>query len=271
MMRAPKIHPDPWRVLSTVTPARIGLGRAGGSLPTQPLLEFQLAHARARDAVQRDLDTSAFAEHLTQAGVEALCLHSAARDRKTFIARPDLGRILDDASKRVLEQGTDAAGCYDCALIVADGLSAAAIERHALALLDALKPRLDAAGWRASPVCVVGQGRVAIGDEIGALLPARMSVLLIGERPGLSSPDSLGIYFTYDPVPGRTNAERNCISNVRPPEGLGYELAAHRLYHLMAESDRRKLSGVALKESAPALPGASAEPNRQEAERTSLE
>jgi ethanolamine ammonia-lyase small subunit len=187
-----------------------------------------------------------------------LSLHSAAADRKAFVARPDLGRILDDPSRRLLEQRHPDAAPYDCALIVADGLSAFAIERHAIALLQALAPRLAAAGWRSSPVCIVGQGRVAVGDEIGALLPARMSVLLIGERPGLSAPDSLGIYFTYDPLPGRSNAERNCISNVRPPDGLPYELAAHRLYHLMAESDRRKLSGVALKDAAPGLPDASA-------------
>jgi ethanolamine ammonia-lyase small subunit len=202
-------RPDPWRVLTRFTSARIGLGRAGGSLPTRPLLAFQLAHARARDAVQRDLDADDFRRRLAQARFETLSLHSAAADRKGFVARPDLGRILDDPSRRLLEQRDPAAVPYDCALIVADGLSALAVERHAIPLLQALTPRLAAAGWRASPVCIVAQGRVAVGDEIGALLPARMSVVLIGERPGLSSPDSLGIYFTYDPLPGRSNAERN--------------------------------------------------------------
>lgn len=251
-------RPDPWRMLSRFTTARIGLGRAGGSVPTKPLLAFQLAHARARDAVQRDLDVENLARRLTEAGFETLPLRSAATDRKAFVARPDLGRILDDGSRRLLERSGPDATPYDCALVVADGLSALAVERHAIALLQVLNPRLAAAGWRSSPVCIVTQGRVAVGDEVGALLPARMSVMLIGERPGLSAPDSLGIYFTYDPLPGRSNAERNCISNVRPPEGLPYELAAHRLYHLMVESDRRKLSGVALKEAAPALPDASA-------------
>jgi ethanolamine ammonia-lyase small subunit len=251
----PSTHPDPWHVLNQFTAARIGLGRAGGSQPTKPMLAFQLAHARARDAVQRDLDGDALAGPLTAAGFDILRLHSAASDRSTFIARPDLGRILNDESKRLLETRELPVSPYDCALVVADGLSALAIERHAVALLQALCRQLTAAGWRTSPVCLVRQGRVAIGDEIGALLPARMTVMLIGERPGLSSPDSLGIYFTYDPMPGRSNAERNCISNVRPPEGLSYALAAHRLYHLMVEARRRKLSGVALKEAAPALPG----------------
>ncbi|MGH8666055.1 MAG: ethanolamine ammonia-lyase subunit EutC [Burkholderiales bacterium] len=251
----PSSHPDPWQVLTRFTAARIGLGRAGGSQPTKPSLAFQLAHAQARDAVQRNLDVDALAEQLGAAGLDSLRLHSAAPDRRTFIARPDLGRILNEESKRSLETRGPPASAYDCALVVADGLSALAIEHHAVALLQELARRLAAEGWRVSPVCLVRQGRVAIGDEIGALLPARMTAMLIGERPGLSSPDSLGIYFTYDPVPGRSNAERNCISNVRPPEGLSYALAAHRLYHLMVEARRRKLSGVALKEAAPALPG----------------
>ena len=252
----PGAGPDPWRTLTRFTPARIGLGRAGGSLPTEALLRFQLAHAQASDAVHRELDMDALAQRLAAAGFETLRLASAARDRASFIARPDLGRILDDGAKQLLE-GRKAAGTpCDCALILADGLSALAIERHAVALLVELEKRLAAASWSPSPVCLVRQARVAIGDEIGALLPARMSVVLIGERPGLSSPDSLGIYFTYDPMPGRTNADRNCISNVRPPEGLSYALAAHRLAHLMAEARRRRLSGVELKESAPALPGA---------------
>jgi ethanolamine ammonia-lyase small subunit len=249
--------PDPWHALTRFTAARIGLGRAGGSIPTNALLAFQLAHAQARDAVLRELDADAFSATLNAAGFETLHLASAACDRKTFIARPDLGRILDEGSKQALEQRAAPAAPYDCALVVADGLSALAVERHAAPLLVELGARLAAEGWRPSPVCLVRQGRVAIGDEIGALLPARMTVMLIGERPGLSSPDSLGIYFTYDPVPGRSNAERNCISNVRSPGGLAYALAAHRLYHLMVESRRRRLSGVALKEAAPALPAAS--------------
>ena len=245
--------PDPWRRLNALTAARIGLGRAGGSLLTWPLLEFQLAHARARDAVLRDLDTAALGQALAAAGCKVLQVHSAAPDRAAFVARPDLGRILDDASHSLLERSTPAASAYDCAFIVADGLSARAVERHAVPLLAQVMDRLGADGWRLAPMVIVQQGRVAIGDEIGALLHASMTVLLIGERPGLSSPDSLGIYLTYDPLPGRSNAERNCISNIREPDGLSYAMGAHKLYHLMTESRQRKLSGVDLKENAPAL------------------
>jgi len=245
-------RPDPWNVLARFTPARIGLGRAGGSIPTQPLLEFQLAHARARDAVQRDLDTDTVTRELMERGFAMLQLHSAAPDRETFIQRPDLGRILSPGAKALLENQARTAHVFDAVFVVADGLSALAIERHAPALLDHIAPKLGEANWRLAPVCLVRQGRVAVGDEIGALLPAAMAVMLIGERPGLSSPDSLGVYLTWDPMPGRSNAERNCISNVRP-EGLSYALAAHKLFYLMTQARRRKLSGVALKEDAPAL------------------
>lgn len=245
-------RPDPWQSLAAFTAARIGLGRAGGSVPTPALLAFQLAHARARDAVLQDLDVEALSAQLAGAGFETLLLASAARDRHTFIARPDLGRILDDASREKLEARPHAAP-FDCALVVADGLSARAVATHAVPLLVELMGRLEQGGWQLAPVAVVQQGRVAIGDEIGALLPARMTVLLIGERPGLSSPDSLGVYLTHDPLPGRSNAERNCLSNIRPPEGLSYAPAAHKLAYLMMEARRRKISGVALKEDAPQL------------------
>lgn len=252
----PSAEPDPWRSLASFTAARIGLGRAGGSLPTRPLLEFQLAHARARDAVQRDLDDAALAGALETTGFETLRLHSAARDRQTFIARPDLGRMLDPASRGALERRRSMGASVDAdvVFVVADGLSSRAVESHAAALLAEVRERLAADDWRIAPVCVVRQGRVAVGDEIGALLQARMTVMLIGERPGLSSPDSLGVYLTWNPVPGRTNAERNCLSNIRPPEGLSYALAAHKLVYLMTEARRRRLSGVNLKEDAPPLP-----------------
>jgi ethanolamine ammonia-lyase small subunit len=245
-------RPDPWRVLTRFTTARIGLGRAGGSIPTEPLLDFQLAHARARDAVQRDLDADALQRALTAGGFEVLRLHSAAPDRRTFIQRPDLGRILSPEAKALLEGNEHAGDPFDAVFVVADGLSALAAERHAPALLEHIAPKLADACWRLAPVCLVRQGRVAVGDEIGALLPAAMTVMLIGERPGLSSHDSLGIYLTWGPVPGRSNAERNCISNVRPA-GLSYALAAHKLFYLMTQARRRKLSGVELKEDAPAL------------------
>jgi ethanolamine ammonia-lyase small subunit len=244
--------PDPWRALTRYTQARIGLGRAGASVPTRALLDFQLAHAQARDAVHRELDLESLRQQIVERGWQAVVLHSAAADRQTYIQRPDLGRILDDASKSALESRTPS--LPDVVFIIADGLSAWAIEQHALPLLDRIMPRLDDARWRVAPTCLVSQGRVAIGDEIGALLAASLSVILIGERPGLSSPDSLGIYLTWEPMPGRTNAERNCISNVRP-KGLSYELAAHRLFHLMTAARQRRLSGVELKDDAPMLGG----------------
>lgn len=255
---APVGRPDPWHFLDRLTSARVGLGRAGGSLPTRPLLEFQLSHAQARDAVHRDLDAGALALHLADDGIATHALHSAARDRATFIARPDLGRILDDDSRTRLEQAGAAAGPCDCAFVIADGLSALAVEAHAVAFLQATMRGLARDDWSFAPVSIVRQGRVAVGDEIGALLHARMTVLLIGERPGLSSPDSLGVYLTYDPVPGRSNADRNCVSNIRVPAGLSYALAAHKVCFLMTESRRRKLSGVNLKEAAPTLPQADA-------------
>ncbi|MCC6531704.1 MAG: ethanolamine ammonia-lyase subunit EutC [Burkholderiales bacterium] len=247
------VRQDPWRELAAFTPARIALGRAGGSVPTRPLLEFQLAHAQAKDAVRHELDVDALALDLDRAGFDTLRLHSAAPDRHAFIARPDLGRILDDASRALLGSRAARDAGYDAVLVVADGLSALGIERHVPALLGELAPRLAHDGWSLAPIAIVRQGRVAIGDEIGALLGARMSVVLIGERPGLSSPDSAGAYLTYDPLPGRTNAERNCISNIRAPHGLCYPAAAHKLLHLMAEARRRRLSGIALKEDAAVL------------------
>jgi ethanolamine ammonia-lyase small subunit len=244
--------PDPWSALTRFTLARIGLGRAGGSIPTKPLLEFQLAHARARDAVQRDLDADALHGSIIERGFEVLRLQTAAPDRRTFIQRPDLGRILGAEAKALLEHKANAPTLFDAVFVVSDGLSAQAAERHAPALLERIAPKLADANWRIAPICLVRQGRVAVGDEIGALLPAAMAVMLIGERPGLSSPDSLGVYLTWDPVPGRSNAQRNCISNVRP-EGLSYAAAAHKLFYLMTEARRRKLSGVHLQEDAPAL------------------
>ncbi|MBL8383514.1 MAG: ethanolamine ammonia-lyase subunit EutC [Burkholderiales bacterium] len=245
--------PDPWHTLGRFTPARIGLGRAGGSLPTRPALAFQLAHARARDAVQRALDTDALRRDLARLGPAVLEARSAAPDRAGFIARPDLGRALAPASAAALAAVPPPPAPFDAALVVADGLSARAAERHAAPLLAALLPRLDRAGWRLAPLVIVTQGRVAVADEIGAALGARMAVILLGERPGLSSPDSLGAYLTWAPRRGRTNAERNCISNIREPDGLGYAAAAHKLFHLMHEARRRGLSGVDLKEDAPAL------------------
>jgi ethanolamine ammonia-lyase small subunit len=228
--------------LKSFTPARVALGRTGHSIPTAELLRFQLDHARARDAVYEELDPSSL-------GVTHLLLRSKAHGRDMYLRRPDLGRTLSEESRTLLVQGD-----YDAAIVIADGLSAEAIHHHAVSLIDALLPKLEAEQWRLAPLTVVLEGRVAIGDEIGSLLGARLVVVLIGERPGLTSPDSLGIYLTWDPRPGRTDAERNCISNVRT-EGMPYEIAAHKIHFLMREARARKLSGVALKENAPALLG----------------
>jgi ethanolamine ammonia-lyase small subunit len=242
---------DSWHTLRRYTSARIGLGRAGGSIPTSELLEFQLAHARARDAVHRGFDIAAFSEKLRAKQIDTLVLASAASDRHNFIQRPDLGRILDESSKRLL-QARAGAQSWDVVFVIADGLSALAVERHALPVIEMTRVHLAREGWRIAPCCLVSQGRVAIGDEIGALLPAQLGVVLIGERPGLSSPDSLGAYLTWNPLPGRSNAERNCVSNIRP-EGLSYAAAAFKLLHLMRQARARKLTGIALKEDA-ALP-----------------
>lgn len=225
--------------LRDYTNARVGLGSVGHSLPTHALLDFNLDHARARDAVHRELGALSVED--------ALMVHSAARDRAEYLRRPDLGRRLDAESALKLAPGE-----FDAALVIADGLSALAVERYALRTVSELRERLKAEDWNLAALVIARQARVALGDDIGARLGARMVVILIGERPGLSSPDSLGAYLTYDPITGRTDAERNCISNIRD-QGLTPELAAYKLWFLMNESRRRKLSGVALKEDAPAL------------------
>ena len=224
--------------LREFTPARVGLGRTGSSVPTAELLRFELDHARARDAVYRELESA-------WPPVPHLRLHSAARDRATYLRRPDLGRRLNADSRARL-----APGSYDAAIVIADGLSALAVERHALPLLEELRRSLDSEGWALAPLTVVEQGRVAIGDEIGQRLGARSVAVMIGERPGLSSPDSLGVYVTWDPTPGRSDAERNCVSNVRT-EGLSYAAAAGVVHLLLSAARRQKLSGVRLRHNSP--------------------
>ncbi len=233
-----------WANLRAYTPARIGLARAGVAASTAEHLAFQLAHARARDAVHDALDVPALMTRLLQLGLAPVHLHSAAPDRHAYLLRPDLGRALDAPSQEKLLART--APC-DVAFVVADGLSATAVARHAAPLLAAVLPLLDREGWTKSPVTLVEQGRVAIGDEIGVALSAQLAVVLIGERPGLSSPDSLGAYITWQPRPGRKDAERNCISNIRP-EGLGYADAAAKLVYLLTAARHRQLSGVLLKD-----------------------
>jgi ethanolamine ammonia-lyase small subunit len=230
--------------LRALTPARVGLGRSGVSQLTRDVLSFQLSHAQARDAVHAGLDATALMEVISGLnslnGARVVRLHSAAADRAEYLQRPDLGRRLDESSNRVLAEHAD--GEAEVALVIADGLSARAAERHAAPLLDQLLPRL--AGRNLGLVCIVEQGRVAIGDEIGQMLRARLSVVLIGERPGLSSPDSLGAYITWAPRVGRTDAERVCISNIRAA-GLGYDEAAEQLERAVSEAFQNKLTGVA--------------------------
>jgi ethanolamine ammonia-lyase small subunit len=236
--------PDPsfWSELRRFTPARIGLGRSGVALPTHEVLAFGLAHARARDAVHAPLDHEALERDLHTAAFEVLQVGSRAEDRSCYLRRPDLGRQLDPRHEATLLQ---AARC-DIALVVGDGLSALAVQRHAVPLLVALRERLPP-GLSCSPVVLVRQARVAIGDDIGEQLHARLAVVLIGERPGLSSPDSLGIYLTHAPRRGRLDAERNCISNVRP-EGLPIADAARKLAWHIEQALRLGLSGVGLKD-----------------------
>jgi ethanolamine ammonia-lyase small subunit len=250
-MEKPPIDPqNPWLELRRLTPARIALGRTGTSLPTNAQLDFQFAHAQARDAVHLPFDHAGLSAQLTERGRESLLLHSAAADRNSYLQRPDLGRKLSDESAQALrDYATAHPGGIDLAIVVADGLSALAVHRHTLPFLTRLEEQMSADGWSMGPIVLVEQGRVAIGDEIGQLLGAKMLVMLIGERPGLSSPDSLGLYFTYNPKIGLTDAYRNCISNVRL-EGLSYGMAAHRLLYLMREACRRQLSGVNLKDEA---------------------
>lgn len=240
-----------WNELRRFTPARIGLGRSGVALPTHEILAFGWAHARARDAVHTPLDAAALEAGLRAAGFQVHHVRSAAPDRATYLRRPDLGRQLDPGHAAALQ----ALAAPDLALVVGDGLSSLAVQRHAVPLLVALRERLGGR-FSASPVVVAQQARVALGDDIGGHLRARLSVVLIGERPGLSSPDSLGIYLTHAPRRGRHDAERNCISNVRP-EGLPIPAAAHKLAWHVEQALQRGLTGVGLKdESDAALPPA---------------
>lgn len=219
-------------------------------MPTSAQLDFQYAHAEARDAVHLPFDHVGLSQQLAERGRDSLLLHSAASDRHSYLQRPDLGRKLsDESAQKLREHALANPGGVDLAIVVADGLSALAVHRHTLPFLARMEEQTHAEGWSLSPVILVEQGRVAVADEIGELLGAKMVVILIGERPGLSSPDSLGLYFTYNPKVGLTDAYRNCISNVRL-EGLSYGMAAHRLLYLMREACRRQLSGVNLKDEA---------------------
>ena len=242
------VTPSPWDDWRSVTPARLALGRAGSGMPTDEVLRFGWAHAMARDAIHAAFDADAVVGALRQQGWDAIRVNSRARDRTTYLRRPDLGRVLDPGDAKILRTrlAASATPSWDVGVVIGDGLSSLAVARHALPLLAALKPRL--ADLHVVPlVAVASQARVALADDVADALGARLSIMLIGERPGLSSPDSLGIYITHGPHRGRSDADRNCISNVRP-EGLGYTTAASRLSWLVHEALRRGLTGVDLKD-----------------------
>ena len=243
------ITPDPWARLRNLTPARLALGRSGVSLPTAEVLRFGLAHAQARDAVHEALDTEALAHELQQAGFQSIQVSSQTTDRATYLRRPDLGRRLAPASADLLKRLTPTTPC-PLLIVIADGLSSLAISRHAQPLLHAMLPYFPA--LRETPVVIASQGRVALGDEVGQCLNAALVAVLIGERPGLSSPDSLGIYLTSGPRVGLTDAQRNCISNVRP-EGLDYAEAARKLAFLISGARQLGRTGVDLKDDSDTL------------------
>ena len=238
---------DLWASLRRLTAARIGLKRSGASLSTVPSLEFQLAHARARDAVHAEFDQQRLAADLVAelGGFDVLALASAAADKQTYLMRPDLGRTLSTDAGAALKPY---AGPYDVVVVVSDGLSAGAIQSHAAPVMGAFLPALRAEGWRIAPLVIVRHGRVAIGDRVATLLSADCVVVLIGERPGLSAPDSMGAYLTWRPNAQTSDANRNCISNIRP-DGIGYADAAIKLAHLLRIMRARRFSGVRLKDN----------------------
>lgn len=231
--------------LRRLTPARVALGRSGVSMPTEALLDFTLDHARARDAVHTPFDTAAIVDGLAAVGFQSIAVRSEAADRKTYLRRPDLGRKLDAQSRDSLS-ALNQPPC-DLTVMIGDGLSSAAVHRHGLEVIRRLAERFAGGGLTLSPVVVASGARVALGDEVAALLSARMAVTLIGERPGLSASDSLGCYITFSPKPGLTDAERNCVSNIHGA-GLSYDEAVFKINWLVREGLARKLSGVALKD-----------------------
>jgi ethanolamine ammonia-lyase small subunit len=233
--------------LREFTAARIRIGRTGASIPVKQSLAFKLAHAHARDAVYSELDINKLTADLKQFDLPVLQLHSKAAYREQYLQRPDLGRQLNEES--IDQLNNHSVNGIDIVIVIADGLSAAAVNSNAVSLLKILVPQLQSAGLKLAPVCLVKQGRVAIADDIGTQLKARLSLILIGERPGLSSADSMGAYLTFDPRPGLTDESRNCISNIRP-QGLTFKPAAKKIFYLVQEAFKRKLSGVALKDNA---------------------
>lgn len=254
----PLVIKNPWQKLKQFTSARIALGRAGNSVPSRELLSFQLDHARAIDAVHKALDVQTLVTQLSLSSplMKAISglpnvVNSKATDRMLYLQRPDLGRQLSEASWQLLVDKRQESGCdYDLAIVIADGLSSTAIQKHALPVVESLVTKLVAdksCDWSIAPITLVTQGRVASADDVGECLKARITLILIGERPGLTSPDSMGIYITWDAKRGAKDAQRNCISNIRP-EGLNYDEAANKAFYLLSEAMTLQLSGVDLKD-----------------------
>ncbi|HTD98272.1 MAG TPA: ethanolamine ammonia-lyase subunit EutC [Mucilaginibacter sp.] len=242
---------NPLKGLKEFTAARIGIGRTGASIPLKQSLEFKLAHAHARDAVYSELDIDGLTAYLSQFELPVLQLHSQAAYREQYLQRPDLGRQLNEESISQLTDYNE--NGIDVVIVIADGLSATAVNNNAIGLLKILIPQIVSAGLKPAPICLVKQGRVAVADDIGMQLNAKLSLILIGERPGLSSADSMGAYLTFNPKPGLTDESRNCISNIRP-YGLTFKPAAKKLFYLIQEALKRKISGVSLKDNAGLLP-----------------
>jgi ethanolamine ammonia-lyase small subunit len=246
-MNSPATTPQAWLGLRRKTSARIALGRSGGSMPSKALIDFKVAHAAARDAVLAPFSPEKLVERIQALDITCAQLRSAARDRQEYLLRPDLGRRLSEDSSSQLRRIADAHPRPDIAILCSDGLSSLAAERQVLPVLKILIPALRSAGYAVEPVLVVPLARVKLQDEVGAALGARLSLMLLGERPGLGTPDSLGAYFTWKPSAERTDADRNCLSNIRPG-GLDPADAAMKLNRLIRESLRQRLSGVRLKD-----------------------
>lgn len=264
-VEGPVSHEDPWRALTALTPARLGLGRVGAAARTATHLGFLADHAFARDAVHAPFSAELFASSLAGAlGHPTVAVSSRAKDRASYLRRPDLGRRLSDSGFEALRAALGAAPSAanvdsvhippaEVAILVCDGLSSTGIERHGPPLVAALLEGLGSAGLVVGPIAVAAQGRVALGDEVGEALGAKLVIVVIGERPGLSAADSVGLYLTFAPRRGRTDAERNCISNVHPPDGLGYQAAAHKAVWLTRAALSRQETGVHLKDESEGL------------------
>ena len=240
------MQPDAWQFLQKFTSARIARGRTGHSIPTTELLQFQADHAQARDAVYSEIDIQQLNDSIGEAfDYQVLNLKSEVNNRSQYLQRPDLGRTLSQTSREELINVSSSKS--DVCFVIADGLSAQAVNQNALPILERLIPKLTAIHWKISPICIVEQGRVAIADEIGFLLKSEIVVILIGERPGLTSPNSMGAYITFRPYIGMTDESRNCVSNIRP-EGMNFQVATEKIFYLLTEMRIKKLSGVGLKD-----------------------